>query len=288
MSVERPVAIAAIAGLLVVLITLENVLPLRRRTRPLGPRLVVNVTVAAAALATAFAIVAPVATTTVSQVAELRFGLLQWFAMPPALQFVLGLLLMDLSFYAWHLANHKVPFLWRFHNAHHIDPDLDVSTAYRFHFGEVALSALFRIAQVGVIGVPLHAFAVYELIFHANTLFQHSNVRLPVGVERWLNLILVTPRMHGIHHSEIRAENNSNFSVVFSWWDRLLGTIRLNVPQERVAIGIAGYRNADDNAIGNVLALPFRAQRDYWRRQDGTLALTRETPSNTTVALLAA
>jgi sterol desaturase/sphingolipid hydroxylase (fatty acid hydroxylase superfamily) len=94
--------------------------------------------------------------------------------------------------------------------------------------------------------------------------------------------------MHGIHHSEIRAENNSNFSVVFSWWDRLLGTIRLNVPQERVAIGIAGYRNADDNAIGNVLALPFRAQRDYWRRQDGTLALTRETPSNTTVALLAA
>ena len=184
---------------------------------------------------------------------------------------------MDLLFYWWHVANHRIPFLWRFHNVHHIDPDLDVSTAFRFHFGEIGMSAGFRALQIGVIGLSAPMFAAYELVFQANTLFHHSNVRLPIGVERWLALVLVTPRMHGIHHSQARDETNSNYSVVFSWWDRLHRTIGLNVPQADIVVGVPAYSGPDDNTISNTLLLPFRRQRDYWLLPDGTSVGRRST-----------
>src|SRR5688500_679587 len=132
------------------------------------------------------------------------FGAVHLLPLPVAAQFVLSFLLMDLTFYWWHVANHRIPFLWRFHNVHHIDPDLDVSTAFRFHFGEVAFSAAFRVAQVSAIGLSGWMFAVYELVFQANTAFHHSNVRLPLRIERLLTLVLVTPRIHGLHHSPVR------------------------------------------------------------------------------------
>ncbi len=154
---------------------------------------------------------------------------------------------------------------------HHIDPDLDVSTGFRFHFGEVLFSTLFRVAQVSLIGMSLTTYAVYELVFQANTLFHHSNVRLPIRLERLLNAILVTPRMHGIHHSQVRRETNSNFGVVFCWWDKLHRTIGLNIPQARIELGIAGYSLPHDNRVWHALTLPFRKQRDYWSKPDGTV-----------------
>jgi sterol desaturase/sphingolipid hydroxylase (fatty acid hydroxylase superfamily) len=186
---------------------------------------------------------------------------------------------MDLAFYYWHIVNHQVPFFWRFHNVHHIDPDLDVSTGFRFHFGEVAMSAVFRVVQVSVIGISGWAFAVYELVFQANTLFHHSNLRLPIRFERLLNKMLVTPRMHGIHHSQVQRENNSNFGVVFPWWDRVHRTLGLNIAQAEIAIGIAGYSQPDDNQLQNALLMPFRKQRDYWRRADGTV-VERTSPAS--------
>jgi sterol desaturase/sphingolipid hydroxylase (fatty acid hydroxylase superfamily) len=114
-------------------------------------------------------------------------------------------------------------------------------------------------------------FVAYELAFQANTLFHHSNVRLPIGIERLLNVVLVTPRMHGIHHSQVGEETNSNYSVVFSWWDRLHRTAGLNVPQSAIAIGVPGYSVPEDNGLRSALLLPFRRQRDYWRRPDGTM-----------------
>lgn len=166
--------------------------------------------------------------------------------------------------------------LWRFHIVHHVDPDLDVSAAFRFHFGEVAFSAGFRVAQIVLVGVSPLTFAVYELVFQIATLFHHSNVRLPLAAERLLNKVLVTPRMHGVHHSEVRREDNANYSVVFSCWDRLHRTLRLNVPQSRIVIGIPAYREPDNNRLGSMLGLPFRRQRDYWRAADGTIVERRE------------
>lgn len=145
-----------------------------------------------------------------------------------------------------------------------------MSTAFRFHFGEVLLSTLFRVVQVGLVGVSLGTFAAYELAFQANTFFHHSNVRLPIRLERLLNTILVTPRMHGIHHSQVRSEANSNFGVVLCWWDKLHRTLGLHIPQSRIEIGVAGYSSPHDNRLWHTLTLPFRKQRDYWRRPDGT------------------
>lgn len=268
--IDRPTVIIVVVLVLATLFVVERLLPLRRGTRPLLGRLIVNAAIAGIAFATAAFLVRPAALSVLAWASERPFGLIHVLPMPAAVQFVIAFLLMDLTFYWWHVANHRIPFLWRFHNVHHIDPDLDVSTAFRFHAGEVALSTAFRIVQVSVIGLSAWMFVIYEVVFQANTLFHHSNVRLPIRIERLLNLVIVTPRMHGIHHSQVRDETNSNYSVVFSWWDRLHRTLGLNIPQSEIVIGVPGYAEAADNSFYNAFLLPFRRQRDYWRRPDGT------------------
>lgn len=259
--------IAILAAGYAALFALERAAPLRRARAPLVSRLVVNVAVSAAAFAAAAVAVSPAASAALDFTQGASFGLLQLAGLRGPAGIVATFVLLDLSFYYWHRANHASRFLWRFHNVHHIDPDLDVSTAFRFHFAEVGFSALFRAAQVLVIGPSLAAWIVYEIAFELGTLFHHSNLRLPIALERALNKMLVTPRMHGIHHSDIREEDLSNFGVVLPWWDRLHGTLRLNVPQQDVRIGIPGYALASDNRIAACLAMPFRAQRDYWAKQ---------------------
>jgi sterol desaturase/sphingolipid hydroxylase (fatty acid hydroxylase superfamily) len=246
------------------LFLLERVWPLRRSKARLLPRLLVNVAVSALAFATAGTLVQPAAAAALGFTQNESFGLTRLAGLSGAAEAVAAFLLLDLSFYYWHVANHRIPFLWRFHNVHHVDPDLDVSTAFRFHFVEVGLSAGFRTLQVVLIGPSLFAYAVYESAFQLGTLFHHSNTRLPPFLERALNTLLVTPRMHGIHHSDIRDEDLSNFGVVFPWWDRLHRTLRLNVPQAQVVIGIPGYSRPEDNRILRCLAMPFGPQRDYW------------------------
>jgi sterol desaturase/sphingolipid hydroxylase (fatty acid hydroxylase superfamily) len=255
----------------VALFAIERFAPLRAPRSELARRLLVNLCVSALAIGTAYFVVAPAVRASLQRVAIEQVGLLRWIEPPAALELVIGFAVLDLSFYYWHVANHKIPFLWRFHNVHHIDPDLDVSTAFRFHFGEVALSAGLRVLQIVSLGVTPVTFATYEIVFQVNTLFQHSNVRLPLGLERLLNKVLVTPRMHGVHHSHVRQEDNSNFSVVFSWWDRIHRTLRLNIAQSRIVIGVPAYLEPDNNELTRALVLPFRAQRDYWRAADGKI-----------------
>jgi sterol desaturase/sphingolipid hydroxylase (fatty acid hydroxylase superfamily) len=269
--IDRASVTIVVVLILATLFVVERFLPLRLSTRPLLGRLLVNFAISALAFAAAMLLVRPAALSVLDWASERPFGLVHVMPLPVAVQFIVSFLLMDLAFYWWHVANHRIPFLWRFHNVHHFDPDLDVSTAFRFHVAEIALSTAFRIVQVGVIGLSAWMFAAYEVVFQANTLFHHSNVRLPIGMERLLNLVIVTPRMHGIHHSQVRDETDSNFSVVFSWWDRLHRTIGLNIPQSEIVIGVPGYAGEGDNSLLNALLLPFRRQRDYWQRPDGTI-----------------
>jgi sterol desaturase/sphingolipid hydroxylase (fatty acid hydroxylase superfamily) len=278
--------ISALA-LLVVLFLLERFLPLRHNTRSLLARLVVNLVISALGFVAAVTLVRPGAQWALRWSADKPFGLVHFVALPVWVEFTLSFLLMDLAFYYWHVANHRVPFLWRFHNVHHIDPDLDVSTAFRFHFGEIALSSAFSVVQVSLIGISPWAFGAYQLVFQSEVLFHHSNWRLPIDFERALSKVIVTPRMHGIHHSRIERENKSNFGTVFTWWDRLHRTLGLNIPQAAVVVGIPAYSRPEDNTMGNALLMPFRKQRDYWRGSDGAV-VHRENqspkPNRTTLA----
>jgi sterol desaturase/sphingolipid hydroxylase (fatty acid hydroxylase superfamily) len=265
------VTLILIGSLFGIFFIVERFAPLRATKSELLARLIVNLCFSALAFGFAAAIVRPAAQATMHWTGVQPFGLIQVVPLPAAARFMIAFLLMDLSFYWWHLLNHRIPFLWRFHNVHHIDPDLDVSTGFRFHFGEVAMSAVFRVVQVALIGISAPAFAAYEVIFQANTLFHHSNVRLPIRFERLLNKVLVTPRMHGIHHSQVKGETNSNYSVVFPWWDRLHHTLGLNIPQSEIVIGVPGYSKDEDSTLVNGLLLPFRKQRDYWQTPDGQI-----------------
>jgi sterol desaturase/sphingolipid hydroxylase (fatty acid hydroxylase superfamily) len=267
----RPLTLVGAAAAAALLLFLaERRWPLRRPRAALLARLAVNLLVAGIALAVAAATVRPLVLRALSLTADRPLGLFRWLGLPPPFEWVLAFLLLDASFYWWHRANHRIPLLWRFHNVHHFDPGLDVSTALRFHFVEIALSAGFRVAQVTILGLGAGVYWAYELCFQANTLFHHSNLRLPIGLERALNRVMVTPRMHGIHHSQVEAEAMSNYGVLLPWWDRIHRTLRLNVPQQAIEIGVPGYARPEDNGPGKLLAAPFLPQRDYWRRPDGS------------------
>ena len=259
-----------VGGVFALFFAVEKFFPLRESRTGLLARLIVNIAFSALAFGVAAVAVQPAALHTLAWTSSQPFGLMHLLALPNWAGFIFSFLLLDLSFYYWHLLNHKVPFLWRFHNVHHIDPALDVSTGFRFHFGEVLFSTAFRVVQVSLIGTSLTAFLTYELVFQSETLFHHSNLRLPIGLERLLNKILVTPRMHGIHHSQVRHETNSNYGVVFPWWDSLHRTLGLNIPQNKIEIGIAGYSSPENNRLWQALLMPFAKQRDYWRKPDGT------------------
>ena len=197
------------------------------------------------------------------------WGLLKQISTPLWVEVVLAFLLMDYTLYVWHMLTHRVPFLWRFHLPHHVDLDLDASTALRFHFGELALSVPWRAAQILLIGVSPLSFSVWQTATLLSIMFHHSNVQLPLQTERWLSRLIVTPRMHGIHHSIVPEETNSNWSSGLNCWDRLHGTLRLNVPQDQITIGVPAYRELREVTLPKILALPFGNSRPTWRLPGG-------------------
>jgi sterol desaturase/sphingolipid hydroxylase (fatty acid hydroxylase superfamily) len=172
---------------------------------------------------------------------------------------------MDYTLYIWHRLMHRSELIWRLHLPHHVDLDLDASTALRFHFSELVLSVPWRAAQIAIIGVSPMAFSIWQTALMLSILFHHSNVRLPVEFEKRLCRLIVTPRMHGVHHSVIRSEEESNFSSGLTLWDTLHGTLKLNVPQEEITIGVPAYREGRDVGLPRVLIMPFREQRPTWQ-----------------------
>lgn len=199
-----------------------------------------------------------------------QVGLLNLVSWPAWITYPLAFLILDYGSYTWHRMNHRFPFLWRFHNVHHVDLDLDITTAFRFHAGEIFMGIFYRGAFVVLAGPPTLLLLVYEIIFEAANSFHHSNWKLPYLLEKWLSYLIVTPRMHGVHHSIVQRETNSNYAVIFSFWDRLHHTVRLNIPQHEINIGVPSYRNPEEQTVGKLLMLPFQKQRP-WQLPDGTV-----------------
>lgn len=263
MNVAITGAVIAITGGIMLLA--ERYAPLRRTVESKLRRVIRNLTAGGVSLALVSLLQAPLLQPVASWIQRDRIGLLQIVALPRWIATIAGIVLLDYTLWWWHWANHRVPFFWRFHLVHHIDRDLDTTTALRFHFGELTLSIPVRAAQMVLIGVDPRTLWLWQTIVFGSILFHHANVRLPQAVERVLVRFIVTPRMHGIHHSDRIEESNSNWSNLLSVWDFLHRTARLDVPQERVVIGVPAYRNPADVTLGKILLLPFRRQRDDWK-----------------------
>ncbi len=211
------------------------------------------------------------------QAEQRRRGLVQRLPLGPWARDALGFLLMDYTMYLWHVATHRSRFLWRFHLVHHVDQDLDSSTALRFHAADMAISVPYRLLQVALIGTSPRALRLWQSWFFLSVLFHHSNVRLPPRFERRAARLLTTPRMHFIHHSAVREQTDSNWSSGLSVWDHLHGTFRFAAPAGPV--GVPAYRSPEAARLIPSLALPFSRQRDAWTAEpagaDMTLATTR-------------
>jgi sterol desaturase/sphingolipid hydroxylase (fatty acid hydroxylase superfamily) len=255
----RALAAVIVGGTFVILTAFERRRPLRPERESKIRHVSRNLVFAGLAAATVNLLERPLVQPLACVVERRRWGLLYLRRLPRPLHIALALVLLDYTLYVWHVLVHRVPWLWRFHVVHHIDLDLDASTALRFHFGELALSIPWRAAQIVGVGVTPEALTLWQNALLVSILFHHSNVKLPVGLERAVNRVFVTPRMHGIHHSIVPEETNSNWSSGLTLWDWLHGTLRLNVPQR--AIGVPAYRDPQDVTLGKSLKLPFLPQR---------------------------
>jgi sterol desaturase/sphingolipid hydroxylase (fatty acid hydroxylase superfamily) len=189
------------------------------------------------------------------------WGLLNHWQVPFWLAVPVAVLVMDLVIWLQHVMVHAVPALWRLHRVHHADLDYDLTTGARFHPIETVLSMLIKLATIMVLGPPVVAVILFEVILNAMAMFNHGNVRLPLGLDRRLRWILVTPDMHRVHHSVEDDETNSNFGFNLSLWDRLFGTYR-DQPRgghERMTIGIRDHRDPREvDRLPGMLTLPFR------------------------------
>jgi sterol desaturase/sphingolipid hydroxylase (fatty acid hydroxylase superfamily) len=172
---------------------------------------------------------------------ERGFGLLPGFGLPPLVSGTLGVILLDLSFYAAHVSMHRIPAFWRFHRVHHSDAAVDVTTTIRQHPGEGVIRFAFLGACVAVVGPSAAAFAVYRAASALNGLLEHANIRVPARLDRALSLVTTWPNFHKVHHSRLRAQTDSNFSNLFSVWDRLFGTCTPSSAGTSVAYGLESF-----------------------------------------------
>jgi sterol desaturase/sphingolipid hydroxylase (fatty acid hydroxylase superfamily) len=171
--------------------------------------------------------------------ADHGFGLLHLLEKPGFLTitFVLALVLLDGWMYLWHRANHRLPLLWRFHRMHHSDQQMDVTTAVRFHLGEVALGHALRLGLIPLLGFSVWHLVVYDLLVNAATQFHHADISLG-RADRYLRWLVVTPDMHKVHHSRRQAETDSNYSTVLALWDHLARSYRMRQDVRQIQFGV--------------------------------------------------
>ena len=197
------------------------------------------------------------------------WGLFNLLALPGWLEVAAAAALLDLVVYWQHRLFHVIPLFWRMHRMHHADLDFDVTTALRFHPFEIVLSMVIKIAAVLILGPAALAVLIFEVLLNGTAMFNHGNVRLPLPLDRWLRLLVVTPDMHRVHHSIEEDEANTNFGFNLSCWDRLLGTYRAEPRQgqEGMVIGVEGMnQQAKTNQLIGMLLLPFSRQANPFVR----------------------
>jgi sterol desaturase/sphingolipid hydroxylase (fatty acid hydroxylase superfamily) len=257
---EASIRLGAFLAMLALMALWELAAPRRRREIPRLLRWSNNlalVVIDTIAVRLAF----PVLAVGMALLAEERgWGLLNVLSPPPWASVVVALLALDLAIYLQHVLFHAVPALWRLHRMHHADLEFDASTGIRFHPVEVLLSMGLKLGVVAALGAPALAVLIFEVVLNATSIFNHSNIALPDGLDRVLRRVVVTPDMHRVHHSIHPEETNSNFGFNLPWWDRLLGTYRA-APRDGhtgMTIGLPQFRTRRDLWLDRMLVQPFR------------------------------
>lgn len=253
----RPARLAALIAFGALLFVLERRRRARRPVEPWSVHTARNLAFAGIAAATVRLIETPLVLPAAALAMERGWGLTGAIGGPGWLKAGLAIVLMDYTLYVWHIATHRVPLLWRFHLVHHVDLDLDATTALRFHAGELALSVPWRLAQVVTIGVSPEVLVTWQALTLGSILFHHSNTLLPPRLERWLQWMVVTPQMHAVHHSVDDGQRNTNFSSGLAIWDRLHRTFRVDAAANEVEIGVPEHLDRAGARLGRVLILPL-------------------------------
>ncbi|MGV3484646.1 MAG: sterol desaturase family protein [Planctomycetaceae bacterium] len=264
---EAGVRLACFVGIFIAMVVWEFIAPRRRLQlqRPLRWSSNLGLVVLNTVL---LRLVAPLGAVGVALFAQTQgWGLFQFIDVPGWVAIVASIVVLDLAIYLQHVMFHAVPLLWRLHMVHHADLDFDVTTGLRFHTLEILLSLGIKAAVVLLLGAPAVAVMVFEVLLNGTSMFNHSNVRMPVVVDRILRWLVVTPDMHRVHHSVHARETNSNFGFNLPWWDHLLGTYR-DQPAEGhtgMTIGLSDYRDERTaDRLHRMLLLPITGRSgDY-------------------------
>jgi sterol desaturase/sphingolipid hydroxylase (fatty acid hydroxylase superfamily) len=186
-----------------------------------------------------------------------NFGILHWLGLKNPWRIILAILLFDLWMYTWHWMNHVIPFFWRFHRVHHSDPNMDVTTASRFHVGEIFFSSLFRIGIIAITGIYVWELLLYEMIMFAVVQFHHANIVLPPKVDKFIRIFIITPAMHKVHHSRWQPETDSNYGAFLTIWDRLGRTFRLREKLEEIRIGLDEFDSPEHESVKGLFRMPL-------------------------------
>jgi sterol desaturase/sphingolipid hydroxylase (fatty acid hydroxylase superfamily) len=248
----------AILLALIVIFLLEGVFPhYRGRTARIKHAFPHVATAMLNALLT-WSVLSGVTMQTIAWAESRSLGLTHQFAFPSATGTVVVFVLFDIWMFFWHMANHRIGFLWRFHRAHHADIEMDTTTALRFHPGELVLSTFIRMPVVLLLGMSFAQLVLFELVLNLSTLFHHSNLAVPERWDRMLRTVIVTPNMHRVHHSVDLGETNSNFTSLLSVWDRLYRTFRSREDTRTITIGLPRFREEKWQRLWGFLITPVQ------------------------------
>ena len=209
-------------------------------------------------------VVMPLSVVEIANLASTRgWGLLRQLELPLGIAIVVSVVALDLALYLQHLAFHHIKVLWRMHRVHHADPEFDVTTGLRFHPLEFIVSAVVKVVAVLALGAPAAAVVIFEILLNASSMFTHGNVSLPTSVDRMARRLFVTPDMHRIHHSVVRAEHDSNYGFNLAVWDHLFHTYCRDPEggQDGMTIGLRGVSHRAA-ALDSALQMPFRTLVD--------------------------
>jgi len=243
---------------LILLLTLESWLPAADNRRRRLRHATRNLTLWLLNLFVVALLAAPFIANVAGWTEERRFGLLNLMSLPPVITTLVAILLIDCLLYLMHRANHKIGFLWRFHRVHHSDAEMDATTAMRFHTGEILISSALRFAMIPLLGITLWQLLVYESLMLPVILFHHSNVNFPEKLDRWMRALVVSPAVHRVHHSRAQVETDSNYSILFSFWDRIGGTFQLRKDGRPVDFGLAEFDSEEWQRVSGLLTTPFQ------------------------------